>query len=97
MKKILNTWTSKVERPEYYHVGEPLFTIGEYAVYKQFENRHLYTFKNVAISQLVGLNKELLVRLHNDERPEGKYTPQTFLFDRAKESLTRGINYLKSL
>lgn len=87
MAEILNTWRSKPERKEYFGVGSPVYENGDFKIYHQYSDCWLYTYKNIAITQLAGLNKDLLNRLANKERPEGQ---QGFLYDRALESLERG-------
>ena len=90
MIQILNTWRSKPEKLEYYQEGEPVYKVGEYAIYKQFEKSYLYTYKNIAINCLCGLNKE-----HLDNLAKGIARPENdFLYYRALETKQIGIDLL---
>ena len=94
--KILNTWQSAKEDKKFFTVGKPIFSIGDYKIYKQSEKCYLHTFKNIALNQLCAPNKEHLQNLLDDNRPliNTKYTPKTFVFDRAKETLQKGLEIL---
>jgi len=94
--KIINTWQSAKGDLKYFEVNKPLYSIGNYAIYKQFDKCYLHTFKNIAINQLCGPNKEHLNNLHENVRPltNTKYTPKTFVFDRAKETLKKGLELI---
>jgi len=90
--EILNTWTSKKHKLEYFHVGNIVFEIGKFRIFRQNENSYLYTFENVAINQLAGLNKEHLIALHEDKKP---IEPQrSFLFERAKDNLKKALELI---
>ena len=96
MIQILNTWQSRKNDLKYFEVGKPVFSLGEYRIFKQFDKCYLHTFKNIAINQLCAANKEHIKNLHEDVRPleNTKYTPKTFVFDRAKETLKNGIELI---
>lgn len=90
MTQILNTWRSKADKLEYYNEGEPVYKVGEYAIYHQFKDAYLYTYKNIAINCLAGLNKDHLDNLAgNVARPEND-----FLYHRAQETKQIGIELL---
>lgn len=96
MIQILNTWQSSKGNLKFFNVSKPIFKLGEYRIFKQFDNCYLHTFKNIAVNQLVKPNKEHIQNLHDNNRPliSTKYTPKTFVFDRAKESLKKGIELI---
>ena len=89
--KILNTWTSKKEKLNFFEVENIVFEIGEFKIYKDY-SCYLYTFKNLAINQLVGLNKEHLIRLHDNKEPLN--SQDNFLFNRAKENLKKALELI---
>lgn len=95
--RILNTWQSTEAKKKYFEVGKPIFKLGEYRIFKQFDKCYLHTYKNIAINQLCAPNKEHIKNLFNNTRPltNTKYTPKTFVFDRAKESLNKGLELIK--
>ena len=94
--KILNVWQSKKGNLKYFEVSNPIYKKGDYSIYKQFDKCYLHTFKNIGINQLCAPNKEHLNYLINDKRPltNTKYTPKTFVFDRAKETLNKGLELI---
>lgn len=69
-KQIINTWGEK--KP--YTVEKPIYVNGEYAIYKQFDKCYLYTYKNVAIGQLAGVNKAIIDALAIGERPTNPFS-----------------------
>lgn len=84
--KILNIWNSRPDKIDYYDVSSPIYTIGDYNIYKLGEQNYLYTFKNIAINNLAGINKEHLNSLYNNTKPI-----ECFLYDRAQENLNKGM------
>ena len=92
-KKILNVWNSNKIEKKYYQVEKPIFQKNEYSIFKIGVNSYLYTFQDISITNLCGVNKDLINSLINDLRPleNNRYNPQTFLFDRCKENLKKGI------
>ena len=70
MNVILNTWKSDSIDKKYFNEGDPIFERGDYRIFRQGKDCHLYTFKNVAITQLVGVNKELIHSLIEGVEPE---------------------------
>lgn len=94
MIEILNTWNSKPLKRVYYTVNESdlKYTNGDYKIYHQFKDCYLYTFKNIAINQLAGLNKE-----HLDNLAKGIDQPENnFLYHRALETKQKGIELLNN-
>lgn len=91
--EILNVWNSTPQKPAFYNVGNAVLKMGDYSVYKQREDCYLYVFKNIGISQLAGLNKELLTSLSENKKPNNK---NSFLFDRCNENLQRGLKLIEN-
>lgn len=92
MSEILNTWKSDNIKLVYFNEGSPVYKVGDYAIYKQGERCYLYTFRNIAINQLAGLNKE-----HLNQLASGVTQPENnFLYHRAIESLKRGEQLLNN-
>ncbi len=94
--KILNTWKSTPDQKEYYFLGDPIYKNGDYTAYSQFNGSVVYAYKNVAINNLTGLNKEHIDRLANNQRPEGEFNHNHFLFDRALENRQIGLSLLNT-
>ena len=98
---IVNVWKTKLERKKNpkntivynYCVGQPVFTLGEFRIFNTGRS-YIHTYKNIAIAELVGCNKELVKQIHDDERPVGKYNSSHFLFDRAKNAMTEYAEHI---
>lgn len=86
MNRILNTFKSTRDKKFYYELGEPVFKVGDWAIYPDFSS-YIYAFKNIAVNCLVGLNRQHLIALSESKRPEGV---SGFLYDRAMDSLKKG-------
>lgn len=89
--KVLNTFSSNGIDNYYFDVTESkvVFELGEFKIYKVFDKNYLHTYKNIAVSQLCGANKDLINALYNNEN-----TCKPFLYDRAKMFIDRGLKYL---
>lgn len=88
-EKILNVWGTTSTKVDYfYYLGSPIYANGDYRIFRQFSNSYLYTYKNIAITQLAGLS------LFAIESNKGLLRPSTkdcFLYHRALETLERGL------
>ncbi len=89
--RILNKLKSDKKQKFFYELNKPLYINGDYAIYKEFNKSYIYTFKNIAINNLAGLNKKHIDNLVNGERPEGKFTSEHLLFDLALKSKEKGL------
>ena len=90
MNKILNTFLSSEQDKVFYELSEPIYTNGDWSIYFYTKNQYIYTFKNIAVNCLVGIDKEHLNNLAENKRPCNKH----FIFDRAIENLNKGIKLL---
>lgn len=79
--KILNPWSPKKDYKSFFYESSPIYTNGEYSIFKQFDKCYLYTFQDIAINQLGGLNKLYLDAIAQRKRPEN--IQEGFLYDRA--------------
>lgn len=87
--EILNPWNSKIGKLQFFTVNEPVYQNGDYRIFHQFANCYLYTYKNIAINQLAGLNKDHLNSLATKQRPEND-----FLYNRALENKRKALQLL---
>ena len=94
MVKILNTWKSTPDKKEYYELYEPIYKNGDWAAYSQRKGSFIYAYKNVAVNNLTVLSKEHIDRLANNQRPDGEFNHNHFLFDRAMENRELGLSLL---
>jgi len=51
---------------------KPVFTNGDYKIYKYFDRYFIHTFKNIVISERCGINKDLINGLKNNIKPIGE-------------------------
>ena len=94
MTKILNTWKSTSEKKEYYELNEPIYKNGDWSAYSQCKDSVIYAYKNVAVNNLVVLNKEHIDSLANNQRPNGEFNHNHFLFDGAMKNREMGLSLL---
>ena len=97
MVKILNTWKSTPDKKEYYELDEPIYKNGDWAAYSQWKGSFIYSYKNVAVNNLTVLDKEHINRLANNQRPDGKFNHNHFIFDRAMENRELGLSLLYNI
>ena len=91
MAEFLNVWKSTEGKPVYYQLNQKLYFMGDWAIYKEFDKSHIYTYKNIAIGNTVGFDTEMLSALANNERPT--MSPVFYHFDRMMECKIRGLIY----
>lgn len=84
IKQILNPWNNPKNEKRYFYESTPVYSNGDYHIYRQNSNCYLYAYKNMAFNQLAGLNKDHLNNVAERKRPENG-----FLYDLAIESLNK--------
>ena len=89
--KILNTWTSDEAKQNYFEVWEPLDTYWDYAVYKLWEKDYLYTYKNIAINELVVHNKQYFAVLSWKDWTYWSAKDWLFMLDRADKAIKKWL------
>ena len=80
--EILNPWRSTSIKRFWFTEVNPIYSNGDYNIYRQSQNCYLYTYKNMAFNQLAGLNKQ---HLNNVANRTGNETD--FLYNRALDNL----------
>jgi hypothetical protein len=88
--EILNVWNSEPNKLKYYNQSNPIYTNGDYSIYKMGDRNYLYTYKNIAFNNLAGINKAHINSVADKLRPDSL----PFLYDRAIETLEKGIKLL---
>lgn len=84
--EIINTWQTDEIVKKFFTVYKPVYVNGDFAIYKQADKVFLYTYKNLSINQLAGLNKSHVDNLANNHRPEDEYQ---FIYDRAMKIIEK--------
>jgi hypothetical protein len=52
--------------------SEPIFTTGDYKIYKYFDKHFVHTYKNIVITERGAADKDLLNNLKNNIKPTGE-------------------------
>lgn len=89
--KILNPWTSSNRELNYYYYSteDMVYSIADYAIYREGDDKYIYAYKNLAINCLAGINKNHLNNLAMSLRPTDSVG--MFLYDRAQENKKKGL------
>ena len=90
--QILNPWKSTPENKEYYELNEPIYTNGDWSAYSHFYGSVIVAYKNIAVNNLIRLDKGHIDRLATNQRPACGYP--LFLFDRSMEIRDFGLSLL---
>jgi len=77
--KFINPWS---KNKEYFEMNtKPIHENGDFKIFKQLDRCYLYAYKDTAISQLAGINKEHIDHLAEKKRPLND--ADRLLYDRA--------------
>lgn len=90
MEKILCIWSSKNDRPVFTEERNLVYRNGNFSIFRQHSNSHLYTYKCVSIKCLVGMNKELV-----DCLASGKVYENKFLYKSSLENIEKAKHLIK--
>jgi hypothetical protein len=94
MKEIINPWhnnNSSFSKPVYKIEGKPVYSNGDYHIYKQFNSSYMYVYKDLAFNNLAGINKHHLDAVATRTRPKSP-NAAVFLYDRAIETLEKATS-----
>ena len=68
--KLLNPFSIRLEKYPIMEVeNKPVYTDGDYRVYKYFKNHFIHTFKNIVISERGAINKRIFTNLQGETVP----------------------------
>lgn len=68
--------------------SNPVYSNGDYRIFKHVDRHYLYTFKNIIISERSGINKEMIDNLAANTPPADRLYHD---FERPKEAILEGI------
>lgn len=95
---LLNPFSIRLEKSPYMQPESKLvFIDGDFRVYKYSNNHYLHTFKNIIITELGAINKDVINNVKNDIIPplgDGKRYHQ---YERPREAMLFGIEQAKKL
>jgi hypothetical protein len=95
--KLLNPFSVSLKKFPFMEMrSEPIYTNGDFKIYKYYDHHFVYTFKNIVIGERGGINKEIINNLATDTKPEGE-AKQYFEYDRAKAAIIEGLEAAKGL
>jgi len=97
--KLLNPFSISLEKNPFMEISStPVYSLGDFRVYKYSKDHYVHTFKNIVIAERVGINKEMISNLHTDTRPpEASEARMYFDYERSKETMLEGIEHAKKL
>lgn len=104
--RILNTFSSTSDSLKYYNFLNDfpvVFKVGEYSIIKQFDRSFIHCYKNIAITNRCGADKQLLIDLHSEKLVHPmkdiweKRTTTEYGYLRAKEYLKKGLELLEKV
>jgi hypothetical protein len=94
---VLNPFSVSLQKNPFMEMrSEPIYTNGDYKIYKHYDRHFVYTFKNIVISERGGINKEMVNNLASNTRPNDE-VKLYFEYDRAKAAMLEGIQAAKEL
>ena len=96
MTTLLNPFSVSLKKPPFMQVDNPIYSNGDFKIYKYREKHYVHTYKNIVICERGAANKELINNLVNDIKP----TEEAALFhdyERPKDAILRGTEAAKNL
>ena len=97
MTTLFNTFSFQLKKEAKQIINSnPVYSNGEYSIYKFCDKHYLYTYKNIIIAERCGLDKTMVDELVND-RYTGEHSKKYYNFDRPKQAIEIGINAAKEL
>lgn len=95
--QLLNPFSVQLDKQPFMNItSEPIFSKGDYKIYKYYEKYFVHTFKNIVIAERCAKNEQMI-----NDLISGIYTgiesQKYFQFDRPKEAIEIGINAAKKL
>ena len=94
---LLNPFSVSLDKYPFMEVAtEPIYTNGDYRIYKAWNEHFIHTFKNIVIAQRCAANKDLINNLVTDNKP----TDEAGLYhqyERPKQAIRDGVKAAKRL
>lgn len=95
--KLLNPFSVSLKKSPFMEVVTgPIYTNGDFKIYKYFDGYFIHTFKNIVIGERCGANKEMIDSLATNTKPTGK-AKRYFDYERAKAAMIEGLEAAKGL
>lgn len=71
--QLLNPFSISLDKKPFMNVeGKPMFTNGDFRIYKYCDKYFIHTFKNIVIAERCAPNKQLLVNVKDKTKPVGE-------------------------
>ncbi|MFM9945062.1 MAG: hypothetical protein ACKVQB_07480 [Bacteroidia bacterium] len=94
---LLNPFSVSLDKYPFTDVAtEPIYTNGDYRIYKAWKEHFIHTFKNIIIAQRCAANKALIDGLVNDIKPTGE-ADLYHDYERPKGAILKGIEAANKL
>lgn len=93
---LLNPYSVSLKKHPFMQVNEPVFTNGDYRIYKYTNQHFVHTYKNIVICERCAANKDLLNDLLADKKPTGE-SDIYHNYERPKQAILEGVKAAKKL
>ena len=95
--KLLNPFSVELRKEPFMEIkSNPIYSNGEYHIYKYVDKHYLHAYKNIIIAERSGIDKELLNNLATNTMPAFETTAY-FGYNRAKLAIEQGLEASKKL
>lgn len=97
MKKLFNPFSLELKKQPVQTISsKPIYSNGDYHIYKYVEKHYIYTYKNIVIAERVGMDRQIIDDLVN-EKFTGVSEKQWSNYVRPNEAKAKGIEAAKDL
>ncbi len=97
MTTLLNPFSLRLEKPPFMEIqSAPIYTDGDFKIYKYSPNRFVHTFKNIVIAERTAPNKTIFSNLKGETKPTGE-ADIFHQYERPLEAKNYGIEAAKKL
>jgi hypothetical protein len=94
---LLNPFSHSLHKNPLMEVpSKPVFTDGEYKIYKLYDKHFVHTFKNIVICERGAINKDLISGLKNNIKPIGEASIYHD-FERPQWAINEGLKIAKQI
>lgn len=94
---VLNPFSHSLQKNPLMEIAsEPIFTNGEYKVYRHYDKHFVHTFKNIVIAERCAINKALLSGLKDNIKPIGEASIYHD-WERPKWAINEGLKIAKQI
>ena len=96
MKKFISPFSYGLKKGYEFTIysDNPVYTIGDYSIYKQHDDHYIYTYLNIIISERCGYCEQIINDLFVNKY-SGPLNHKFINFDRPKQAIKDGTEIIK--